>query len=115
MPSAARSSGLRRECVVVAGCVTRLFASPRLAIRRCCRSLVQLRVRAGPLLRVLNPGANVSGSVVIGDRVLVGGGATVLQGLRIGDDAVVGAGAVVTRDVPAGATVVGVPAREHRI
>jgi maltose O-acetyltransferase len=35
----------------------------------------------------------------------------VLQGLRIGDDAVVGAGAVVTRDVPAGVTVVGVPAR----
>lgn len=61
---------------------------------------------------VLNPGANVSGSVTIGARVLVGSGATVLQGLRIGDDAVVGAGAVVTRDVPAGATVIGVPARE---
>jgi sugar O-acyltransferase (sialic acid O-acetyltransferase NeuD family) len=61
---------------------------------------------------VVNPGANVSGSVTIGDRVLIGSGATVLQGLRIGDDAVVGAGAVVTRDVPAGVTVVGVPAVE---
>jgi sugar O-acyltransferase (sialic acid O-acetyltransferase NeuD family) len=60
---------------------------------------------------VLNPGANVSGTVTIGDRVLIGSGATVLQGLRIGDDAVVGAGAVVTRHVPAGATVLGVPAR----
>jgi sugar O-acyltransferase (sialic acid O-acetyltransferase NeuD family) len=60
---------------------------------------------------VLNPGANISGAVTIGDRVLIGSGATVLQGLRIGDDAVVGAGAVVTRDVPAGVTVVGVPAR----
>jgi len=62
---------------------------------------------------VLNPGANVSGHVTLGDRVLVGSGATVLQGLTIGDDAVVGAGAVVTRDVPAVATVVGVPARER--
>lgn len=62
---------------------------------------------------VLNPGANVSGGVRLGDGVLVGSGATVLQGLRIGDRAVVGAGAVVTRDVPAGATVVGVPARSR--
>ena len=30
MPSSARASGLRRECVVVAGWVTRLFESPRL-------------------------------------------------------------------------------------
>jgi sugar O-acyltransferase (sialic acid O-acetyltransferase NeuD family) len=60
---------------------------------------------------VLNPGAHVSGNVVIGDRVLVGTGAVILEGRSVGADARVGAGAVVTRDVPAGATVVGVPAR----
>ncbi|TJW46640.1 MAG: sugar O-acetyltransferase, partial [Mesorhizobium sp.] len=32
-------------------------------------------------------------------------------GVTIGDNAVVGAGSVVTRDVPAGAKVVGIPAR----
>ncbi|MCL2541999.1 MAG: hypothetical protein FWE71_05990 [Nocardioidaceae bacterium] len=47
----------------------------------------------------------------IGDDVFVGQRATVLGGVHIGAGATVGAGAVVTRDVPAGATVAGVPAQ----
>lgn len=51
----------------------------------------------------------------IGRNVWIGGGAIVLPGVTIGDDAVVGAGSVVTRDVPAGRTVVGNPAKQrHR-
>jgi maltose O-acetyltransferase len=49
--------------------------------------------------------------VTIGADVWIGGGAIVLPGVGIGDGAIVGAGAVVTRDVAAGATVVGNPAR----
>jgi acetyltransferase-like isoleucine patch superfamily enzyme len=41
----------------------------------------------------------------------IGSGSTILSGLVIGENAMVGAGSVVTRDVPAGATVVGNPAR----
>jgi acetyltransferase-like isoleucine patch superfamily enzyme len=41
----------------------------------------------------------------------IGSGAAILCGVTIGADALVGAGAVVTKDVPAGATVAGVPAR----
>lgn len=41
----------------------------------------------------------------------IGGGAIILGGITIGDGAIVGAGSVVTRNVPAGATVVGNPAR----
>ena len=47
----------------------------------------------------------------IGRNVWIGGGAIILPGVTIGDDALIGAGSVVTRDVPAGATVVGNPAR----
>jgi UDP-2-acetamido-3-amino-2,3-dideoxy-glucuronate N-acetyltransferase len=43
----------------------------------------------------------------------IGSGAVILPGLTIGAGATVGAGAVVVRDVPDGATVVGVPAEER--
>jgi len=49
--------------------------------------------------------------VTIGRNVWIGGGAIILPGITIDDDAIVGAGSVVTRDVPAGATVAGNPAR----
>jgi len=42
----------------------------------------------------------------------IGSGATILCGVTIGERAIVGAGAVVTKDVAAGATVVGNPARQ---
>ena len=47
----------------------------------------------------------------IGAGVDIGAGAKVLGPVRIGDGARIGANAVVLRDVPAGATAVGVPAR----
>jgi serine O-acetyltransferase len=43
--------------------------------------------------------------------VVVGAGATLLGAITIGDNARIGAGSVVVQDVPAGATVVGVPGR----
>lgn len=47
----------------------------------------------------------------IGSNVWIGGGAIILPGISIGDDAIVGAGSIVTRDVDAGCTVMGNPAR----
>lgn len=44
------------------------------------------------------------------DFATIGAGACLLPGVKIGKNALVGAGAVVTRDVPANAVVMGVPA-----
>ncbi|TFI60084.1 sugar O-acetyltransferase [Sphingomonas parva] len=58
-------------------------------------------------------GAEWGRPIVIGRNVWIGGGAILLPGITIGDDAIVGAGSVVTRDVSAGVTVVGNPARRR--
>jgi maltose O-acetyltransferase len=59
-------------------------------------------------------GLEIARPVEIGANVWIGGGAILLGGIRIGDGVIVGAGAVVTRDVAAGTTVVGNPARAVR-
>ncbi len=51
----------------------------------------------------------------VGNRVVIGTGAKALGAIYVGDDARIGANAVVVKDVPCGATAVGIPAviREH--
>ncbi|WP_306253737.1 hypothetical protein [Parvularcula sp. IMCC14364] len=49
--------------------------------------------------------------ITVCDKVWIGCGAIILPGVTIGEGATVAAGAVVTRDVAAGISVAGVPAR----
>jgi serine O-acetyltransferase len=60
-------------------------------------------------------GAEKGQSPILGDDVFIGAGAKVIGAVRIGSRAKVGANAVVTKDVPEGATVVGIPARVVRL
>jgi acetyltransferase-like isoleucine patch superfamily enzyme len=53
--------------------------------------------------------------VEVGSNVWIGYGACILRGVSVGDNAIVGTNAVVTKDVPANAVVVGVPARIVRM
>lgn len=59
----------------------------------------------------LTTGCIIGGHAEIGHRAKIGLGAVILPFRKVGEGAIVGAGAVVTRNVPAGATVVGNPAR----
>jgi serine O-acetyltransferase len=48
----------------------------------------------------------------IGDGVVIGAGAQILGPVTVGERALIGANAVVLSDVPAGVTMVGIPARQ---
>lgn len=71
---------------------------------------IQQGVVISPFVTIGLRGGNVQGPTI--ERgVSIGTGAKVIGPVRIGADAKIGANAVVIDDVPAGATVVGVPAR----
>lgn len=59
-------------------------------------------------------GADRGTSPVLGNDIFIGAGAKILGPITIGDGARIGANAVVVKDVPAYATVVGVPAKVVR-
>jgi UDP-2-acetamido-3-amino-2,3-dideoxy-glucuronate N-acetyltransferase len=52
-------------------------------------------------------------NTLVGDNVSIGAGAVILPGIKIGNGAIIGAGAVVTKDVPAGETWIGNPAKRR--
>jgi len=59
----------------------------------------------------INGHCDLTAAVAVGKGVFLGSSVTVLPNVTIGDGALIGAGSVVTRNVPAGATAYGVPAR----
>jgi sugar O-acyltransferase (sialic acid O-acetyltransferase NeuD family) len=101
-------------CVVAAGAVltTNIELGHHVHINVCCS--VSHDAVIGDF-STLSPGVHLAGWVTMGRRVFVGTGAVVRNGapgrpIIIGDDVVIGAGACIVGDVPAGATVAGVPA-----
>ena len=56
-------------------------------------------------------GFTVVDNATIGKKVFIGSHAVITPGVNVGDDAKVSVGSIVTEDVPAGATVFGIPAQ----
>ena len=67
--------------------------------------------RLGMFLVWFMPAVNISGEVVIKDKVYVGTGAKIINKLKIGSETIVGAGAVVSKNIGDKCTVVGIPAK----
>ncbi|QQZ37593.1 serine O-acetyltransferase [Pseudomonas sp. SK2] len=55
--------------------------------------------------------SSVNQQPIVGDNVVIGSGAKILGSIVVGDGAKIGANSVIIKDVPSGATVVGVPGR----
>ena len=87
---------------------------PGLSIAHYGTLVVNSRARVGAFCRIhptVTIGIARGGVPTIGDFVYIGPGAVVYGGITVGHGAVIGANAVVNRDVPAGVTVAGAPAR----
>jgi sugar O-acyltransferase (sialic acid O-acetyltransferase NeuD family) len=105
-PSAAAGDGLQ--------CLPGAVVNARAALGRNVivntRAIVEHDCRLGNHVHIA-PGATLCGGVVVDHEAFIGAGAVVIPGIHIGAGACVGAGAVVVRDVAAGVTVAGNPAR----
>lgn len=114
-PSAAISGACTIGCgtVVLEKAVVEIGAVVGVGAIINCGAVVTHDVVVGDFAHI-SPNAALTGGSRVGAFAHVGAGAVVLPGISVGERAVVGAGAVVTEDVPAGATVVGVPARRIR-
>jgi serine O-acetyltransferase len=80
--------------------------------------VINSQVRAGRNVVIehgVTIGAEKGQSPVLGDDIFIGAGAKIIGRVRIGSRVKIGANAVVTKDVPDGATVVGIPARIVRL
>lgn len=106
----AGSAGIGDATVVAAGAILNPDARVAEGAIVNTGAIVEHDCQVGAFAHV-SPGAVLTGGVEVGPFAWVGAGAVVLVGRRIGEGALVGAGAVVTHDVPAGAVVMGVPAR----
>jgi len=76
--------------------------------------VINSRVQGGRNLFIehgVTIGEEKGGVPILGDNIFIGAGAKIFGEIRIGNRTRIGANAVVIRDVPEGATAVGVPAR----
>lgn len=104
------SSRIEVGALIMPGAVVQAKAAVGLGAIVNANAVVDHDVMIGAFAHIA-PGAALAANVTVGDGALVGVGASVTPRRSIGAWSTVGAGSAVVRDVPAGATVAGVPAK----
>ena len=93
------------------GTLSSTVIGPRTKLDNLCQVGHNVRVGADCLVAGT---VGIAGSTVLGDGVVVGGNAVFAEHLSVGDGARIAARAGVTKNVPAGETWAGFPARPYR-
>ncbi len=115
-PSAAlaRNATFGRNVVIAAGVVVCAHCQVGNSVILNTGCIVDYQTMIGEGCHIC-PGVRIAGRVKIEPGAFIGIGATIVPKVTVGCESIVGAGAVVIEDVPALATVVGVPARPVKL
>lgn len=111
-PSAmvSKHAKINTACVVMAGAVINAFATIGKGCIINSNAVVEHDCVFADFVHIC-PNSAVAGGTTVGKSSWVGIGTNVKQMVNIGADVLIGAGSVVINDIPAGQTVVGVPAK----
>lgn len=104
---------IKPSTLIAPGAIVNSFASIGKGCIINSRSIVEHECSIGSYSHIA-PGAVLTGNVKVGEECFIGAGAVVKPWTRIGDGAVIGAGSIVLKDIPAGETWAGNPAKKLR-
>ena len=97
-------------CVIMAGAVINAFSTIGNGCIINSNAVVEHDCKLDCFVHMC-PNSAVAGGATIGKRAWIGIGASIRQMITVGSDVLIGAGSAVVKNIPAGTTVVGVPAK----